>query len=241
VPGLVFFLALDQNRAHGTSLMSALMLSCAGVVTYSAHGYVDWTLAAEMAVGGVFGACLGAKFAAAVKGRILRRIFSVFVFLVGTRMIFCGVGIGDVEPGACAFGPTAGIEGALPVLGIGAVTGFLSALLGIGGGMVMIPAMALLLGVGQKTAQGVSLAVMMPTALTGMLLHRKMGNVSYRIGGLTGLGTVVGSVIGATIAAGLNTSSLRLAFGAFLCLMALLMAMKKDSRRDSDVEVCGRS
>lgn len=230
VPGLVFFLNFDQHRAHGTSLVAALMLSVAGVATYFHHGYVDIVLSIEIAAGGVVGAVIGANVANAINGRSLRRVFSVFIVIVGIRMMLGGCLGWDMDrAGAGSVIVDGPIVNALVVIGTGVLTGFMSGLLGIGGGMVMIPALVILLCVSQKAAQGVSLAAILPTAFTGMLMHRGMGNVDFRVGKWVGLGAALGAFAGASVAAGVETKALKIIFGVFLLVMAALMAVRKKS------------
>ena len=67
--------------------------------------------------------------------------------------------------------------GGLAVIGVGVLTGILSGLMGVGGGIIMIPAMIYLMGLTQKLAQGISLAVIIPVSISGALIHAKHGNV----------------------------------------------------------------
>ena len=228
VPGLVFFLNFKQHRAHGTSLAAVLLLSLTSVIMYTRQGNIDWRLAAEMAAGGVTGAMIGARVVKRIKGTVLRRVFSVFLILVGVRMIWNGFG-GDGAPQSAA--QLAALHGAawgtLVALGTGVMTGFTSALLGVGGGIVMVPAMVMLLSIPQHVAQGVSLAAMLPTALTGMLMHHKMGNVDFKVAKFVGLGAVFGAVLGALLAGRLDAHALKLGFGIFLIVIATLMVLKK--------------
>ena len=231
VPGLVFLLNFDQHRAHGTSLAVIFLMAMAGVATYFAHGNVDLLIAIEMAVGGVIGAAIGAKVANAIHAKSLRRVFSVFMVLIGVRMILHSYAAGPVD--TLQIGEVGLIDGALAgtllVVGTGVLTGFVSSLLGVGGGMVMVPALVILLWVPQKMAQGISLAAMIPTACAGMLMHRSMGNVDLRVAACVGAGAVVGAFAGASTAAILKTAALQVVFGGFLLLAGVLMAMKKQN------------
>ena len=229
VPGLVFFLGFNQHKAHGTSLAVVLCMSAGSVATYWSHGNIDWRLAGEMAVGGVAGAWLGTKVVSAIKGKVLRRVFCVFMALVGIRMIFDGCLTTHGAPDRATHRMLS--DGMLfavaAALATGLTTGFMSALLGIGGGVVMVPAMVLLLCVSQHTAQGVSLAAMMPTAFTGMVLHREMGNVDFRVAKWVGLGAIAGGIAGSSVAGSLDASLLKLIFGLFLVMMSVLMAVRR--------------
>ena len=236
VPGLVFFLNLDQHRAHGTSLVSALLLATSGILTYSFEGVVDWRVywpvAMEITVGGVVGAMIGARVAKAIDAKALRRVFSLFIVFIGIRMIW-EAWHGGVQAQHLAFMDNA-VVGAAAIVGLGLLAGFLSALLGIGGGLIMVPALVILLCAKQQLAQAMSLAAMIPTAFTGMLMHRAMGNVDLRAGLCVGAGAVVGAVAGARLAANMPSGTLQLVFGVFLFAMAGLMAVKSNGRNRSE-------
>lgn len=227
VPGLVFCVGFSQHRAHGTSLVSALLLAAAGSIRYNLDGNVNWPLAAGIAVGGVGGAMLGARAANAVRAATLRRVFAVFLLLVSVRMVLTALHTGDgaashhfLTPHTAAYW--------LAALGTGLVTGFISGLMGVGGGVVMIPAMVLLMGLSQVQAQGVSLAAMIPTALSGIRIHRRAGNVDVGVGKWTGLGAAAGAIIGATAASHLAKGpALPFLFAAFLVVTASLMLTRK--------------
>lgn len=232
VPALVFFLAFNQHRAHGTSLAVVLALSLSSVITYSFHHRVDLLLAAEIAVGGVVGAMIGGTVVQKIKNVALRRMFSIFLCAAGVKMSLDGYKMlhdAYLAGGHCANIVPMGFcaAGVLLALGTGVVTGFISALLGVGGGIVMVPMLTMLLCLPQQQAQGVSLAAMMPIAFTGMLKHAKLGNVDFRVAKWIAVGAVIGAVAGSTLANTLNPGHLKVAFGVFLIIMAALMAAKK--------------
>jgi uncharacterized membrane protein YfcA len=232
VPALVFFLAFDQHKAHGTSLAVVLALSLSSVITYSFHHRVDVALAVEIAVGGVVGALIGGSIVQQIKSKALRRMFSLFLIAAGLKMgldgykmlhdaYLAGGHMATIVPmGFC-------LGGVMIALGTGVLTGFLSSLLGVGGGIVMVPMLTMLLHFPQQQAQGVSLAAMMPISFTGMLKHNKLGNVDFRVAQYVAVGAVVGAVVGSTLANALNPGDLKIAFGVFITIMAALMAAKK--------------
>jgi uncharacterized membrane protein YfcA len=98
----------------------------------------------------------------------------------------------------------------------GALAGFTSGMMGVGGGAIMIPAMVLLAGFDQHVAQGSALLVMVPTGSAGAYTHWKLGNVRTNL--LWGLvpGVLVGSYLGGTMAHSLSDSALRLIFAIML-------------------------
>lgn len=101
-------------------------------------------------------------------------------------------------------------------IAVGFGTGVLSGLLGVGGGVIFVPAAVLLLGLTQHDAQGVSLAVIIPISIVGALSHHRLGNVDRRAVVLLGITAVIGGVVGAVIAQQLSNEALRVIFGLLL-------------------------
>lgn len=102
---------------------------------------------------------------------------------------------------------------------VGAIAGLLSGMLGIGGGIVIVPLMALVLGQEQHVAQGVSLAVIVPTAVVGAWTNWRKGNVELRVALLFAVGAVVGSVLGAAAAGQLTGRHLQQLFAVVLVVL----------------------
>jgi uncharacterized membrane protein YfcA len=102
------------------------------------------------------------------------------------------------------------------LLATGAVAGFSSGMMGVGGGAIMIPSMVLLAGFDQHVAQGTSLLVMVPSGGTGAYTHWKLGNVNTAI--LPGLivGVLAGTWFGGTFAHLLSDMVLRAIFAVLL-------------------------
>ena len=224
VPALVFFLAFEQHRAHGTSLAVVIALSFVGVITYFKHGNVDLVFAAGIAIGGMAGAVCGGSIVQHIKSMVLRRMFCFFLIATGVKMICDGC---VIKHAVVAHVAVLSAGTALIAVGAGLLTGVLSALLGVGGGIVMIPVLTMLLHFEQHAAQGTSLAAMLPIAFTGMLKHNKLGNVDHRVVCWVGLGAAAGALVGSQLANTLHPSALKLTFGIFLVIMAALMAAKK--------------
>jgi len=98
----------------------------------------------------------------------------------------------------------------------GIFTGFLSGMMGVGGGTVMVPAMVLLAGIGQHTAQGISLLAMIPAGGVGAFTHWRLGNVTTNL--LVGLipAIFLGTYVGGTLAHLLPDNILRVIFAIVL-------------------------
>lgn len=109
------------------------------------------------------------------------------------------------------------------------VIGFLSGIfggLGMGGGTVLIPLLTIILSVEQKMAQGVNLLSFVVMALVSLCIHWKNGLVETKGLFVLILGGVVFSAAGACLALVLPSNILKLCFGAFLCLLAIIEIFK---------------
>jgi len=230
VPGMIFLLGFRQHKAHGTSLAVMLPNVLVGLTTYSAAGYVHWPTAAALAPGGVIGAIAGAKMAHRLSSSKLKSIFGLFLLVVALRMLCDGtlsmLGLSASPPDG-GMGVSDGFSAVLLAAGTGLAAGGLSGLLGVGGGFVMVPAMVYLLHLDQKLAQGISLLVIIPVALSGAAVHYTKGNVDIREGKWLALGGMGGSLLGAHWMRLASGETLRLVFGAFLLLMAWLTVRKR--------------
>jgi len=111
---------------------------------------------------------------------------------------------------------------------IGLVSGIASGLLGIGGGVIMIPALVYFFGLSQHQAQGTTLAVMvLPIGLLAAIKYYQAGNVNVGIAVFIALGFFVGGLIGALIAQPVADIWLKRIFGVFMLFIALDMIFRK--------------
>ena len=112
-------------------------------------------------------------------------------------------------------------------IGIGLVAGALSGLIGIGGGIVVVPALVLLAGVPQLTAQGTSLALfMLPLSAFAFFTYYKGGHVNLIVALLLAVGFVAGSIIGAKYALSVNQETLTKIFAVILFLISIRLFFK---------------
>lgn len=120
----------------------------------------------------------------------------------------------------------------LPFFGVGIASGILAGLLGVGGGIIIVPGLALLLADGtvaperlMHVAVGTSLACIVVTSISSLHAHHRRGAVDWPIFRRLTPGIAFGAVVGATIAADLHSATLALIFGTFLLLVALRMVV----------------
>ncbi len=106
---------------------------------------------------------------------------------------------------------------------VGVAAGTLSVLLGVGGGIIMVPAMVFLAkgSMAMKVATATSLAVIIPTAIIGTA--QRAGEVNWRVAAILAVGAVVGSVIGKQISVGASDLLLKRLFAGLMIITAIRM------------------
>ena len=117
------------------------------------------------------------------------------------------------------------VVGAL-ILGIG--VGILSGLIGVGGGIVLIPALIYIFGMDQHLAQGTSLAMLLPpTGILAFIEYYKAGKVNWQLGLIIAGGVVLGGYFGGAWAQGISGPTLRKVFAVALAATAVKMFVQK--------------
>ena len=105
--------------------------------------------------------------------------------------------------------------------------GLLSGLLGIGGGLVIVPALAGLLGVPLKRALGTSLLAVVVLVIPGTIVHAVLGNIDWAASLFLVIGSLPGARSGAKIALGTKERTLRLLVGSFLAIVAVVYGIQQ--------------
>jgi uncharacterized membrane protein YfcA len=120
----------------------------------------------------------------------------------------------------------------LLLIGLGA--GTLAGLLGIGGGVLMVPAMVLISGFDQHVAQGTSLLVIIPAAALGSFTHYRHGRLALREAAALAAGGVVGALLGSATALSLDEELLQRLFAALILVVALRMLLTRQRGSEAD-------
>jgi uncharacterized protein len=112
----------------------------------------------------------------------------------------------------------------LIIILIGIAAGMLSGLMGVGGGIIIVPALVYLIGFSQKTAQGTSLGlIMLPVGILGVLQYYKQGHVDFRIVGVLAIGFLVGSYFGSKVALSISQETMKKIFACLMIVIAIKM------------------
>jgi hypothetical protein len=192
VPLLLWLVRLDQRHAAATSLVAIVPTAIVGSLGYLLHGSADLLVALLIAAGGIVGSLIGTRLLRALPLAWLRWLFIALLLGVAIRLFF------DVPVRGGGLELTWPTAAGLVILGL--VMGVASGLFGIGGGVLVVPALVALFGTDDLLAKGVSLLAMIPTAITGSAANIRAGLVRPGDGLLVGVSAVAASFPGVALA-----------------------------------------
>lgn len=218
VPALVFLVGFDQRLSAGTSLAAIVPTSIVGVISYAIHGDVDWIAAICLAVGAIAGAQLGSFLLQRLSKTVLQWAFITFLAIViVTLFLVVPSRESDIHLSVWTI---------IGLVVLGFVTGVLSGLLGIGGGVVVVPMLIVLFGASDLVAKGTSLLMMVPTAISGTFGNARRHNVDLKAAAIIGVAACTTTALGAIVAAGIPPFVGNLHFAAFLIVIAVRMILQ---------------
>lgn len=110
---------------------------------------------------------------------------------------------------------------------IGLIAGLASGYVGVGGGFIMVPLMLSIIGIPMRKASGTSLIAVMILAIPGVIEQGIIGNINYLAGIAIVIGTIPGAVIGAKLVTKVPERTLRLLFGCFLIVAAVMLVLNE--------------
>ncbi|MFC6356341.1 sulfite exporter TauE/SafE family protein [Luethyella okanaganae] len=215
VPALVLLLGFDVRVASGTSLAAIAPSALVGVIAYVLSDSVDWILAALLVIGSVVGAQLGSHLLNRIPREQLAWSFIGFLALV-IASLFLVIPSRDatIELNAIVVAGT---------IVLGLATGILSGLLGVGGGIVVVPVLIVLFGTSDLVAKGTSLAMIVPTAISGTVGNIRRRNLDLPAAVAVGLAACTTTGLGALSAAAVPPQLGNTLFAGFLALVAARM------------------
>ncbi len=130
------------------------------------------------------------------------------------------------------------VQTILIIILVGVAAGILSGLVGVGGGIIIVPSLVYFIGFSQKTAQGTSLAlIMLPVGIFGVMQYYKQGHVDYRIVGLLAIGFLAGSFFGSKLALSISQETLKKVFAVLMIIIAIKMLfLDKPKKTEADTK-----
>ncbi|HET6929370.1 MAG TPA: sulfite exporter TauE/SafE family protein [Candidatus Acidoferrum sp.] len=220
VPALVYLLHYDQHMAQGTSLLILLPpIGLGALHEYWKNGQVDLRAGIYCALGFLVGGYGGGKIAVPMPSNVLKAIFGCFLMISAvllwrkTRAV-AAPDVADGNPSKESWLRAIGIFGAAGFCGVAA------GMVGIGGGVLLVPLLSLLFGFSQHRAQGTSLiALIPPTGLLAFLAYWNAGYVDLHTGVLLIPGVFVGGILGGMLARRLNARRMAEVFAGLMLLL----------------------
>lgn len=210
-PGIRWLLSAPPLIAVGTTLPVIIPTALTGVYTYARAGFVDRRTAVVLCSAGAVFAVGGALTTRIVAGEALLVLTAVLILVLSVRMM---LGTEHAREGTRR-------PPAPQLLAVGASSGFVSGLLGVGGGVILVPVLTVVLGFPTKTALGTSLAVVAAQAIPGTITHAILGNIDWLVVAGLLVGVVPGARLGSRIAVRTEDAKLRLVVGLTMSALAV--------------------
>jgi len=218
VPLLITLVAMDAKVATATSLATIIFTSVVGVISHGALGNVEWGYALLIGIPAVLGLLGGLWVKERVSSRQLTLAFAAVLVAVGIWLI--------VEPGGRSTVPSLHVADAVGVAAIGIVAGLLAGLFGVGGGVLFVPALALIIGLPQVHAEATSLLAIIPVALIGSWRQHQAGMVRWRDAVTMGAASAATAVAGALVADVTPGRTLTILFALLVILTGAQLAAR---------------
>ena len=210
-PGIRWAFHVKPLIAVGTTLPVIIPTGLTGGYTYVREQLVDVRTASIAASAGCVFAIAGAYTTKFVNGEALLIATAVLILILSIRML-------PWKTGA----HTPHVEASVTVLLlIGAVSGFVSGLLGVGGGVILVPVLTVLLRFPVKKALGTSLAVVAAQAIPGTITHALLGHIDWAIAAGLFIGVVPGARIGSRLAVATKDERLRVIVAVAMAALAI--------------------
>jgi hypothetical protein len=209
-PGVQYLLGATPIQAVATPLPIILPTSIVGAYTYGRAGEIDRRAAAWT---------IGPGLAGTIVGALLTETVNPHVLLLVTALLLGWTAVGVMRGRDAPHGRRRPAP-AWAFAAVGLLAGLVSGLLGIGGGIVMVPAFTLL-GIPLKRALGTSLLCIAALVVPATLSHWLLGHIDWAIAVIVTLGVVPGVRLGARLALGAQEHVLRLMVGSFLLCVAI--------------------
>ena len=219
VPALALWLGMPQKLAAGTSVAAILPTAVVGAISYAVQGNVDWVAALCLAIGIVIGAQLGTYLLARLPVSAIQWAFMAFLVIVIVSLWL-------VVPQREDQISITWLTGALLVL-TGFVTGVLSGVLGVGGGIIVVPVLMFFFGSNDLVAKGSSLVMMIPGSISGTLGNLRRGNVDVRAAVAVGLAACVAVPFSSVLATLLDPFVANVLFSLYIAFITLQMLVRK--------------
>lgn len=234
VPLFKLLFGLSPLQATGTSLVAIIPTSFAGLIQHLRQHDMLVALGIAAGVAGAATSSAGVKLAAMSPGWLVMLVAAIVIAYSAIKTLRKAVRAPQKKAGAAAHSvQPAHSPQSVPStkrqiawgIPIGLITGLLSGYIGVGGGFIMVPLFASLVGATMRQSTATSLVSITILAIPGAFLQFSLGNAQIMIALAIAIGSIPGAVIGARLSSRINDRALRLAFGAMLFVAAIMLVV----------------
>lgn len=211
LPVLVYLAGIEPREAVGLSLLIVGAAALAGAIQRARLGEVHFKAAGMFVLAGMVGAAFGAKLTPLLSPEALMTAFALIMLVVGVRMLLPRESIPQPEP-ECR---------PLRCLLAGGAVGVLTGFLGVGGGFLLMPALAKFARLPLRLATGTSLAVIACNSAAGFVSHLGSASTSWLLALVFATVAVVGVLVGGKFASYLPEIILRRVFAVLVLVVAI--------------------
>lgn len=232
MPVLTLLYEFVPANAAGTSLTVIVFTAVAAALNYARQRRIYWRTGLVLAVVTMPGAYLGAWLTTQLQPRDLGLIFGFFLLVVGVYMIMDLSNVrrsknqgeelkrrSDSE--LVSSGKTIAVGAGLSFFG-----GLASGLLGIGGGLLVVPILTFAMGMSIHLATATSMFTMIFTSISGVVQHYQASHINFETALLLALGAVFGAQVGAYTSKRISSKNLRRVFGIVVIVSGINMLLK---------------
>ncbi|MBI2184204.1 MAG: sulfite exporter TauE/SafE family protein [Thaumarchaeota archaeon] len=248
VPTLVLAYHLNTQQAIGTSLGMTVFTAVSGTVAYLRQKRIDWRIGLVTAALSIPSASIGAYTTSFVSSRMLAFLFGIMQVILALRILLANFlakrsfESDDMKPQSISKDThriwhrnLVDAQGNLfhydvrifRGLGLLSCVGFAAGLLGVGGGLMIVPVYTMVMGIPIHLAVATSLFVMIFTAFSGVSVHVALGNVLTDYVVSLAVGIVFGAQIGARFSRRLSRRRLEVYFGLALLVIGVVLTLTR--------------
>jgi uncharacterized membrane protein YfcA len=219
VPALIYGVGLGPKEAIPASLIIVGLAALSGLIP-KLRGSVDWSTAAIVGIAGIPAAWAGTAVNRLLNPDVLLVIFAVLMIIAAVRMFTSPTGSMPSTEGRKwgAYLTRAGL--------VGLTVGFLTGLLGIGGGFVITPALVLLLKLSMRMAVGTSLAIIVINSAAGFTAHVGSSQLNWPLVLIFAAAAIVGSLIASRFAIQLPERAVKVTFAVLVLTVAVFILIQ---------------
>jgi uncharacterized protein len=222
VPILTYVLGMDPKHAITSSLFIVGVTALVGMIRHARSGRITWRTGVAFGLAGMVGAFAGGLVGGLIPGAVLMVLFAVMMMVTSVAMIR-----GRREQNPATPAPT---RHRVRVLLDGFGVGFLTSLVGAGGGFLIVPALALLGGLPMALAVGTSLFVIAMQSTAGLVGHLFTMSLDWPVVLAVTATAIAGSFIGTALIGRIPERALRKSFGVFVLIMGIVVLAQEVPR-----------